>query len=78
MNKSTTLAMVVMSACAFTRPPAVLHAQATTPAQGSYEPHLDSSKFTSAVTHPYFPLVPGTVSDGGARDLPERVAAKGA
>ena len=60
MNKPTTLAMVVMSACAFTRPPAVLRAQATTPAQGSYEPHLDSSKFTRAVTHPYFPLVPGT------------------
>ena len=60
MNKPTTLAILVLSACAFTRTPAVLRAQVTTAARGSYEPHLDSSKFTRAVTHPYFPLVPGT------------------
>lgn len=59
MRKPTTLTMLVMSAFAFTLTP-VLHAQVTTPAQGSYEPRMDPSKFTGAVTHPYFPLVPGT------------------
>ena len=60
MNTPTTLAILVMSACAFTLTPAPVRAQVMTPAQGPYEPHLDSSKFTRAVTHPFFPLVPGT------------------
>ena len=60
MNKPTTLAILVMSACAFTLTPASLRAQVMTPTTGQYEPHLDASKFTRAVTHPYFPLVPGT------------------
>ena len=57
MNTLTTLAM---SAYVLALTPASLRAQVMTAAQGPYEPHLDSSKFTRAVTHPYFPLVPGT------------------
>ena len=60
MNTPTTLAILVMSACTFALTPTLLRAQATTSPQRPHEPHLDSSKFSGAVTHPYFPLVPGT------------------
>ena len=60
MDTPTTLAILVMSTCTFALTPAPVPAQVMTATQGAYDPRLDSSRFTRAVTHPYFPLIPGT------------------
>lgn len=60
MNKPTVIAILVLRASAFALPKASLRPQVMTAPQGRYDPHLDSRKFTRAVTNPYFPLLPGT------------------
>ena len=60
LASSAILAILTISTCALTLTPTSVRAQAMTTSTAEYEPHLDAGSFTSAVTNPYFPLVPGT------------------